>query len=677
MELTDSIQKAKGLGKARAAALEKIGVATIADLLTYYPRDYDDRSNVITVEAACNEYYYNARVTVRVRLSAPNVTTLKKSTVTKFSAMDATGVFSAEWYNRPFLKNAIKSSSYYLLTGQIKRYGGDYIMLNPEFEEDKGIPLLSSQRIVPIYTVTDGISHKMLRAAIFSALDAADRFVDYLDDSTIEQFRLSRINEAIRNIHFPESGEAFFAARRRLVFDELFLMQLALRRVKGHIKTDTDIVIGNLDYSDLTDGLPYKPTNAQNRVLREILADMGSGRVMNRLLQGDVGCGKTLVSQIVAYLVIRAGYQAALMAPTEVLAAQLYQSYCQMFEPFGIKVVLLSGKLKVGEKRAIRAQIASGEARMVIGTHAVIQKSVEFQNLGLVITDEQHRFGVAQRSALTQKAQNPHNLIMSATPIPRSLGLVLYGDLDISVIDELPPGRQKIETYAVTSKYRQRLCAFIDKEVKEGRQVYCVCPLIEDSEKMDAKSVAAYTAQLREMLPHLSIAGLNGRMKADEKNQIMQDFASGNTDVLVSTTVIEVGVNVPNASLMIIENAERFGLSQLHQLRGRVGRGSAKSYCILVTDAHSDNTLERMKVMSGTNDGFVIAELDLNLRGYGDFFGTEQHGIPKMRIANLYRDIEILEQAGAFARELNHASLPIGIEREVNRMLERFHKQSI
>ena len=469
-----------------------------------------------------------------------------------------------------------------------------------------------------------------------------------------KEYKLAERNFAIENIHFPETEQGFYDARRRLVFEELFVLQTALFQLKNTLEDSGEgIILKKKKALQEAEGLlPFALTGAQKRVLKEMEKDMTSGKIMNRLVQGDVGSGKTAVAMVAAYWAIKNGYQVTIMAPTEVLANQHFESFQKVFEPAGIKVVLLTGSLKAKEKRETLEQVKNGDAQMIVGTHAVIQKGVEYHKLGLAITDEQHRFGVRQRSTLADKGENVHTLVMTATPIPRTLALILYGDLDISIIDELPPGRQKIDTSAVDSRYHQRIYTFIQKHVKEGRQAYVICPMIEESEKLEVQSVLNYTEELVKELPECRVACVHGKMKAKEKQEIMDGFAAGNIDVLVSTTVIEVGINVPNATIMLIENAERFGLAQLHQLRGRVGRGSEKSYCILVSDTKTKVAKERMKTMTESEDGFVISEKDLKLRGPGEFFGIRQHGLPELKIADLYKDMAILKEAQSAAAEL-------------------------
>ena len=533
-----------------------------------------------------------------------------------------------------------------------KKYGRKEI-LSPEVERIG--ENFAGGRIIPVYPASEGISQKMLRNLMEEALSQMSGGMrEELPLWLRKEFKLAERNFAIENIHFPKTEQGFYDARRRLVFEELFILQTALFQLKNTLEDSGEGIILKKKKALLeAEGLlPFALTNAQKRVLKEIEKDMTSGKIMNRLVQGDVGSGKTAVAMVAAYWAIKNGYQATIMAPTEVLANQHFESFQKIFEPAGIKVVLLTGSLKARGKREALEQVKNGEAQMIVGTHAVIQKGVEYHNLGLAITDEQHRFGVRQRSTLADKGENVHTLVMTATPIPRTLALILYGDLDISIIDELPPSRQKIDTSAVDSRYHQRIYTFIQKHVKEGRQAYVICPMIEESEKLEVQNVLNYTEELTKELPECRVACVHGKMKAKEKQEIMDAFAAGKIDVLVSTTVIEVGINVPNATIILIENAERFGLAQLHQLRGRVGRGSEKSYCILVSDTKTKVAKERMKTMTESEDGFVISEKDLKLRGPGEFFGIRQHGLPELKIADLYKDMAILKEAQSAAAEL-------------------------
>ncbi|MCL2364124.1 MAG: ATP-dependent DNA helicase RecG [Defluviitaleaceae bacterium] len=663
-----NIKILKGIGPARTAALAQAGIYSVTDLLDYLPRDYDDRSEFRTVDSLMEDMVQ----TIRGYLHGLETVTkprrgTKAMTLTKAKLKDATGMLEMVWFNQPYLDKYFKRGMEYVFTGAVKRApNGVLQMTAPDYEVVAEINL-GAGRIVPLYTPPKGFSQKTFRALVYQALARLDDGLcveETLPDDLRVQYGLCTRVVAIRNIHFPESDEGFLQARRRLVFEELFLMQVALLTMKGRVRSSVGRRFVAVDMMPFFDRLPFAFTVAQARVLGDITGDMMGGYVLNRLVQGDVGSGKTAVAMAAAYIAIQNGTQAAIMAPTEVLAHQHYEGFSRVFAPLGIDTVLLTGALSVAERKLARTKMADGTAQMVIGTHALVQKSSRFHNLGLVITDEQHRFGVNQRFMLTERGTEetlpPHTLVMTATPIPRTLALILYGDLDISIIDELPPGRVPIKTYAVNSTYRERLHAFIRKETQSGRQAYVICPAInareDDSQKTDLtknelKNVTDFTQSLVHALPEIKIAHLHGRMKPDQKQQIMADFKANRIQILVSTTVIEVGVHVANAALMIIENAERFGLSQLHQLRGRVGRSTLQSYCILVSDAKAKQTRDRLQAMVETTDGFVLAERDLEQRGGGDFFGTRQHGLAAFKIANLYRDASILAEAQAAARE--------------------------
>ena len=651
MLLNDSVTEIKGIGAKKAQTLNNLGIFTVNDLIEHFPRDYEDRSQVKDIA----DLTENEENTFFALVSAvPENVHIRKMTVTKVKLSDSTGSVNAVWYNQPFIKNALKKDEEYIFTGVYKKSGYRREVSSPEFEKagtDKEI--LGGGRIVPVYPLTSGISQRSL---IKTTLDAVKtQLPEFLPLEMRKKYMLCERNFAISNIHFPENDESFFIARKRLVFEELFVLQTALFILKGTAKRNDGIVFKTKGISEESEkAFGFGFTKAQKKVIAEICSDVSKGIPMNRLIQGDVGSGKTAVAMTAALMAVKNGYQAALMAPTEVLASQHYESFKEFFDKFGIKVCLLKGSLKKKEKEAVKELISTGKADVIVGTHAIIQEDVEFKKLGLVITDEQHRFGVKQRNVLSEKGINAHVMVMTATPIPRTLALILYGDLDVSVIDELPPGRQHIDTFAVNSSYHQRAYGFIRKEVENGRQAYMVCPMIEENDAIEAKSVMQMIDEVSQTdFKGLSVAVLHGKMKADEKERIMKDFAENKIQILISTTVIEVGINVPNATIMLIENAERFGLSQLHQLRGRVGRGKYQSYCILVTDSKSEVTKERMKVMKKTNDGFEISETDLKLRGPGEFFGTRQHGVPQLKIANLYKDADILSQAQAAAKELN------------------------
>ena len=653
MLLNDPITKIKGIGEKRAKLFGVMDIFTIEDLLCHFPRDYDDRSDVrkITDLVENEENTFFAFVS-----STPETVYFKNLSITKAKLSDETGSVTAVWYNQPFMKNAIRLNEEYIFTGLYKKSKSRKEISSPEFEKASSEELLGGGRIVPIYPITAGLSQKIMRVAIKTALsELKAQLIDFIPADIRKKYKLCDRNFAVYNIHFPENNENFFMARERLVFEELFLLQTALLTLKGKNlgeKTNKIFKTENI-LNEASKALGFDFTNAQKRVVSDIANDVESGKTMNRLIQGDVGSGKTAVAMCAALMALKSGFQAVLMAPTEVLATQHYESFKKFFDNFGFEVCILKGSLKKSEKNAVKERILNGQSSMIIGTHALIQEDVEFKNLGLIITDEQHRFGVKQRNSLSLKGYGAHVMVMTATPIPRTLALILYGDLDISVIDELPPGRKSIETIAVNSSYHKRIYGFIKKEVSNGRQAYIVCPMVEESESIDAKAVETMCDELKDTeFKCINVSILHGKMKAAEKENIMNAFSKGDIKILISTTVIEVGINVPNATIMLIENAERFGLSQLHQLRGRVGRGSDKSYCILVTDSKNEVTQERMRVMKKTNDGFEISETDLKLRGPGEFFGTKQHGLPQLKIANLYRDALTLSKAQESAADI-------------------------
>ncbi len=653
MLLNDPITKIKGIGEKRAKLFGVMDIFTIEDLLCHFPRDYDDRSDVrkITDLIENEENTFFAFVS-----STPETVYFKNLSITKAKLSDETGSVTAVWYNQPFMKNAIRLNEEYIFTGLYKKSKSRKEISSPEFEKASSEELLGGGRIVPIYPITAGLSQKIMRVAIKTALsELKAQLIDFIPADIRKKYKMCDRNFAVYNIHFPENNENFFMARERLVFEELFLLQTALLTLKGKNlgeKTNKIFKTENI-LNEASKALGFDFTNAQKRVVSDIANDVESGKTMNRLIQGDVGSGKTAVAMCAALMALKSGFQAVLMAPTEVLATQHYESFKKFFDNFGFEVCILKGSLKKSEKNAVKERILNGQSSMIIGTHALIQEDVEFKNLGLIITDEQHRFGVKQRNSLSLKGYGAHVMVMTATPIPRTLALILYGDLDISVIDELPPGRKSIETIAVNSSYHKRIYGFIKKEVSNGRQAYIVCPMVEESESIDAKAVETMCDELKDTeFKGINVSILHGKMKAAEKENIMNAFSKGDIKILISTTVIEVGINVPNATIMLIENAERFGLSQLHQLRGRVGRGSDKSYCILVTDSKNEVTQERMRVMKKTNDGFEISETDLKLRGPGEFFGTKQHGLPQLKIANLYRDALTLSKAQESAADI-------------------------
>ena len=651
-DLTTDIRYIKGIGEQRAKALNKLGITTLRDLISWFPRKYDDRrqarriADLVPGESAC----------VAAMIAAePKVSHIRKGMdLIKVRAVDETGMLDITFFNQTWLKSQLIQGETYIFYGKAEGNLLRKTMASPIVErEGRGE---FTGRIVPIYPLTAGVSQLILSRSIRQGLDAcADILPDALPDQVRQDHHLCRIGYAYENIHFPEDETALDLARRRLAFEELFFFTIGLQRLRSRRETVRVEPCGNVDMAEFYHALPFTLTEAQRRCVEEALGDMRSGQPMNRLCQGDVGSGKTMVAAACVYFMVKNGRQAALMAPTEILAQQHYNGLAPLLENMGIRCALLTGSTKAAVKRSIAAQLAAGEIDFAIGTHALITEGVAYADLGLVVTDEQHRFGVAQRAALAAKGQHPHTLVMSATPIPRTLALILYGDLDVSVIDQLPPGRQPIETYAVPGSYHPRVYNFIRKLVAEGRQAYIVCPMVEENDELpdERKAVTAYAQKLQaEVFPDLKVAFVHGKMKAKEKDAVMVAFAAHETDILVSTTVIEVGVDVPNAAVMVIENAERFGLSQLHQLRGRVGRGKHQSYCILISDNQNEETKQRLKVMTKTADGFKIAEEDLRLRGPGDFFGERQHGLPGLRIADIGCDTQLLKEAQQAAEEL-------------------------
>jgi len=554
-------------------------------------------------------------------------------------------------------------------------------MVSPVFDEETKNK--NTGKIIPIYPLTYNLSQNVLRGIIENAITLVNNSLpETLPKYILDEYKLLGINESIHKIHFPENFDEFEKARKRLVFEELLGMQLALLNLKNKYEADTNGIQfdKNVKMSDVINALPFKLTKAQLRVLEEIDKDMESNKNMNRLLQGDVGSGKTAVSIIASYKAVKCGYQVAIMAPTAILASQHLESFKEILDQFGIRCELLISSITKKKKEEILERLRNGEIDILIGTHALLEENVVFKNLGFVVTDEQHRFGVKQRTTIVEKGQNPDVLVMTATPIPRTLALILYGDLDISIIDELPPNRKKIDTFAVTKGMEERVNNFIQKQVDEGRQAYIVCPLVEENEEMNLKSVTALAEKYKnEVFKDYKVEYLHGKMKNKEKDEIMERFKNGDIDILISTTVIEVGVNVPNASLMVVENAERFGLAQLHQLRGRVGRGEYQSYCILKYQGNSDVIRKRMKVMTDTNDGFIISEKDLELRGSGEFFGTRQHGLPEFKIANLFEDMPVLKQVQALAIKITEEDPKLELEKnkELRLLIEEKFKNRV
>lgn len=669
MDLNKNIQYVKGVGEARAKLLNKLGIFTLNDLITYYPRAHEDRSipkkieELVDGEDALIEVIPVTRVSeVRIR---------KNMTILKMNVRDDTGVCQITWFNQPYVKQLFKPGEYYKFYGKVSKKGSKVEMNSPVYDKEDSFK--NTGKIIPIYPSTFKLPQSTLRKVIENGLIEIDgKLEETLPEYLKKEYGLCSLNMAISQIHFPDSFDDFEIARKRLVFEELISMQLALLALKNQYTKDVVGIEFSKDakMSDVIDKLPFSLTKAQLRVLEEIDNDMESSKPMNRLLQGDVGSGKTIVALIAAYKCVKCGYQAAIMAPTAILASQHLESFTEILNDFGIRCELLISGITKKKKEDILNRLKQGEIDIIIGTHALLEENVVFKNLGLVVTDEQHRFGVRQRSIITEKGNNPDVLVMTATPIPRTLALILYGDLDISIIDELPPNRKKIDTFAVTKGMEERVNNFIKQQISEGRQAYIVCPLVEENEEINAKSVLELAEHYKtDVFKDYRVEYLHGKMKPKEKDAIMEEFKNGNIDILISTTVIEVGVNVPNSSIMVVENAERFGLAQLHQLRGRVGRGDYKSYCILKYNGNSEVIRQRMKVMTSTNDGFIISEKDLELRGTGEFFGTKQHGLPEFKIANLFEDIQVLKSVQAIAMKIIDKDPKL--EKDENKLLRK------
>ena len=651
-DLGTNVRYIKGIGEARAAALEKLGITTLGDLIAYFPRGYEDRTQVRPIRELTAGESVCVRGMVAADLTAYRISGGR--TIAKTRVVDDSGSLDLVFFNMEHRRDALHQGDVCVFFGKVEDNLRRKQMINPLFEPEGRQQVTG--RIMPIYPLTAGVTQGLMARAARQGLDACRELLpDVLPDEVRQAHKLCYVNYAYENIHFPASPEALEVARRRLVFEELFLLTCGLQLLRQRRRDVAGPACRRMSMEPFYRRLPFALTGAQRRAIADAVEDMVSGKPMNRLCQGDVGSGKTMVAAACIWFAVENGWQTALMAPTEILARQHYQGLAPLLARFSIRCALLTGSTRAKERREILAGLADGSIDLCIGTHALLTEDVQYRKLGLVVTDEQHRFGVNQRAALSQKAEDPHMLVLSATPIPRTLALVIYGDLDVSVIDELPPGRQKVDTFALGESYRPRVQAFIRKLAAAGQKIFIVCPLVGEADQIpdEHKAVTAYAKQLQEQVfPDLRVAVLHGKMKPKEKEKVMAAFAAGESDILVSTTVVEVGVDVPNATCMVVENADRFGLSQLHQLRGRVGRGKAKSYCILLSDSQNEETRARLKVMTQTNDGFRISQEDLRLRGPGDFFGQRQHGLPAMKIADLSCDMRLLDEAQTAARQL-------------------------
>ena len=648
------LRELKGVGEKTEKLFQKIGITTAEELLRYYPRTYDIYEEPVEIASAEEDKTVSIRATIATGIYINQIRNLQVLTTT---VADASGRLPVAWFNAPYLRGTLKKGSVFILRGKIIRKKGRPQMEHPEiFTPAAYEEIIHSMQ--PVYGLTKGLSNKMITKLVHQILDTRPLHGEYLPEEIRERYQLADANYAIRTIHFPKNMQELLTARKRLVFDEFLLFVLAIQLLKEKTEEapNTFPMKPVWTTEEIIEGLPYDLTGAQKNVWHEIERDLSGHKLMSRLVQGDVGSGKTVIAFLAMVLSAENGFQSALMVPTEVLANQHYEGFLRLMEEQNIASchpVLLTGSTTARQKREIYQKIADGEVNVIIGTHALIQEKVEYKNLGLVITDEQHRFGVRQREALTTRGNPPHVLVMSATPIPRTLAIILYGDLDISIIDELPAKRLPIKNCVVGTSYRPKAYSFIEKQVQMGRQAYVICPMVEESEGLEAENVTDYARKLQEILPgEIKVEILHGKMKPKEKNRIMEAFASGEIQVLVSTTVVEVGVNVPNATVMMVENAERFGLAQLHQLRGRVGRGEHQSYCIFIQGNNEENTSKRLKILNESNDGFYIAGEDLKLRGPGDLFGIRQSGLMEFKIGDIYNDAGILKNASEAASEI-------------------------
>lgn len=648
MELNDSIRNIKGIGGKSEKLFNKLGIYTVEELLCFYPREYDVFGRIEPVSSLAEGKMV---IIEAVLQSFPKVSISGNLKLVRAVFRDAGGSITAVWFNMPFMAKMLRMGTHYILRGRTVNRNGFIELVQAKILSRQEYANLTGS-LQPVYRLTAGLTGNAFVKAVRTALKETDLNGDFLPADVRKENNLVSWKKAVYAIHFPENKEECIQARRRLVFDEFFLFALAIGQIKkAKNKVPSQYVMyKNTLALKLTSSLPYNLTTAQQAVWQEIQKDLQSGNVMNRLVQGDVGSGKTIIALLALLVAAESGFQGAIMTPTEVLAVQHYETFCELLEPLGIKTGLLTGSLTAAQKKKIYAQMAAGELDIIVGTHALVQDKAEFKNLGIVVTDEQHRFGVKQREALYSKGREPHMLVMSATPIPRTLAIILYGELDISVVDVMPEGRKPVKNCVVGTSYRPQAYKFMQKEIDAGHQVYVICPMVDESENMEAENVTDYYQMLQEkMPPGTRIACLHGKMKPAQKNSIMEDFAAHRTDILVSTTVIEVGINVPSATVMMVENSERFGLAQLHQLRGRVGRGNEQSYCIFMAGNDSKEVMDRLSVIENSNDGFYIAKQDLKMRGPGDFFGIRQSGELDFKLADIYQDADILIAANKAA----------------------------
>ena len=631
----------KGVGPKTAERFEKLGIVTLADLLCHYPRKYIDFTKPYSIAEAPADTECVVKAEVFAKPGGRILPGGRR--MERITAGDDVSSLEITWFNNPYAAQKLELGQEYYFQGIVTGGMLRRQMVNPQVRTDAQV---KSSPFEAVYPQTEGLTSSAIAKCVRQLLPHAELLPDPLPSEMLKKYRLLSKADAVRAIHCPATEEEAFAARRRLIYEELLVLQLGIGRMKNHGAASTGAPMKKADASPFWESLPFSPTGAQRRAVEEILTDMSGETSMNRLLQGDVGSGKTLVAAAAIWACIRAGYQAALLAPTEILASQHAENLNRLLSPFGMRVALLTGGMKAAARRTTLAAIRDDEADLIVGTHAILSEGVEFARLGLAVVDEQHRFGVRQRGLLAEKAANPHLLVMSATPIPRTLGLLMYGDLDISILDELPPGRKPVKTRCITGKKRADLYGFLDREIDSGRQAYIVCPAIEDAGGSGLNAVKSYYEDIaKAYLPDRRVGLMHGKLKPKEKAEVMDDFKSGRLDALVSTTVIEVGVDVPNATVMVIENAERYGLSALHQLRGRVGRGAAESWCFLVSDNASESVQKRLKFLCSTSDGFAVAQYDLETRGPGDFFGSRQHGLPTLQIADLMNDTRTLHAA--------------------------------